>query len=92
LDDRIGGPVDDVLAVVDDEQGGLIGRRIEERRERREAELLGDRTSDVVGRAHPGEVDQVHAERVAAADGVGDGERERGLADAAWTDHRHDPP
>ncbi len=54
LGDRVRGAVEDVLAVVDDDQRRLVRRRVEERSERGKPELVGDRPPDRFGRASPG--------------------------------------
>ena len=84
---RLGHAVEDVLAVVEDDEGGLLARRAEQGGQRREAELARHRRADLLGSVDAGEVDHVAAERELGLQPA----RRRGgharLADPAGADH-----
>ena len=79
------GRVEHVLAVVDDEQGSRVGRRVPERGEVRVAELAGHGLADPVLVVDLREVDGDRAEGEPGPLLVGDDPGQGGLADAAGT-------
>ena len=90
--DRAGRRLQEVLAVVDQEQHLAIAGRVQQRLERLEAELRRERARDSVGIVDAGEVHAARTEREAIR-----GPRHRfvgecRLADTARPDHRDETP
>ena len=98
--DEPGGGVDDVLAVVQDEQQlaageegeqALQGRTADGCAVQRRAERLGGGQRHMVGVGDRGQPDHPRAVRVLVGELSGDGVRGRGLPGAAGPDQRHQP-
>ena len=81
-----------VLAVVDQEQHLAIAGRVQQRLERLEAELRGERARDGVGIVDTGEVDDARTEREATCGARRRFVGERGLAHTARPDQRDETP
>ena len=85
------GGVEQVLAVVDDEEHGPVGGRAEQRVEGVEPQLRGEGAGDAGLLLDAGEVDVPDAHREHRRDREGTGAGEGGLADPTRSDDGHEP-